>query len=135
MSSRHRRPYLQCMKRRWRKFDALALRRIHNSSHSTSPGLPALHLQEGDACMTLMAVIDYALIVLFFVLLAGLLLLVTRSSPRAAEEKTSPTSVALSSPQRNKISYGVVAVLLLLPTLPTFLFETGPSRPSASRAL
>src|SRR5260370_11067945 len=110
MSSRHRRPYLQCMKRRWRKFDALALRRVHNSSHSTSPGLPALHLQEGDACMTLMAVIDYALIVLFFVLLAGLLLLVTKSRPRAAEDKTSPTSVVLSSPHRNKNSHRVLCL-------------------------
>ncbi|HKV00621.1 MAG TPA: hypothetical protein VJQ26_00775 [Ktedonobacteraceae bacterium] len=85
--------------------------------------------------MTLMAVIDYALIVLFFVLLAGLLLLVTRSRPRATEEKTSTTSVALSSPQRNKISYGVLAVLLVLLIVATFLSERGHSRTSASRAL
>lgn len=74
-----------------------------------------------------MTVIDYALIVLFFVLLAGLLLLVIRSKPGKTGERAPTEAVAatLSSRQTSKVAYGLVAVLFVLLLIGTWLSERG----------
>jgi ABC-type Fe3+ transport system permease subunit len=89
----------------------------------------AAHLQKGDVSTVLLSVIDYACIVMFFVLLAGLLLAVIRQNPPTTEEKAQadqPSSLA------NKVAYGVLAALFVLLLAVAWLSERENSRAHSS---
>jgi preprotein translocase subunit SecG len=59
--------------------------------------------------MTLMAMIDYSLVVIFFIGVAGLLCFIARSRPgEASAQQTAPP------PQEAKGTYAFVAVLFVL---------------------
>jgi ABC-type Fe3+ transport system permease subunit len=61
----------------------------------------------------MLAYIDYALIVVFFVVLFGLVLWI--ASPRKeAAASTSTQAQALPPPRENKLAYGFLAALLVL---------------------
>ena len=56
--------------------------------------------------------IDYALIVVFFVVLFGLVLWI--ASPREAAASKSTQAQVLPPPRENKLAYGFLAALLVL---------------------
>ncbi len=61
----------------------------------------------------MLAYIDYALIVVFFVVLFGLVLWI--ASPRKeAAASTSTQAQVLTPPRENKLAYGFLAALLVL---------------------
>ena len=85
----------------------------------------------------LLSVIDYAFIVMFFVLLAGLLLAVIRQNPQTTEEKAQavqPSSLLLPLPanKANKVAYGVLAALFVLLLAVALLSEKENSRAHSS---
>lgn len=68
----------------------------------------------------MLAYIDYALIVVFFVVLLGLVLWI--ASPRKeAVASASGQAQALPPPRENKLAYGFLAALLLLLFILTIL--------------
>jgi hypothetical protein len=68
-------------------------------------------------------VIDYACIIMFFVLLAGLVLVAVRQKP-ATPEKKEPAEVTVQpSPLPGKVTYGLLAVLFVLLLAVTWLSE------------
>jgi asparagine N-glycosylation enzyme membrane subunit Stt3 len=79
----------------------------------------------------LLNLIDYASIVMFFVVLAGLLLAVIRQKPPATEEKAQSQAAGPSSPT-NKVAYGVLAALFVLLLAAAWLSERENSRAYAS---
>ena len=81
----------------------------------------------------LLSVIDYACIVLFFVLLAGLLLAVIRQKPAASEEKVSSELALQPASSTSKVTYGLLAVLFVLLIAVTWLAQHDNSRVPSSK--
>ena len=67
--------------------------------------------------MYLLAIIDYSLIIIFFIGITGLLLLFTHSCQQTA------TSVTLPSPREEPVSYVLLTVLFLLLIILTVLAQ------------
>jgi len=78
-------------------------------------------------------VIDYASIVLFFVLLAALLLAVTRQKPATAENETASETAVQSIPLANKVTYGLFLLLFALLFGITWLSERKISHAHSSK--
>lgn len=76
----------------------------------------------------LLGLIDYACIVLFFVLLAGLLLFVIRQKPATSGEKAPRDGAERDSSQTSKVTYGLLAALLVLLLAVTWLSQRETSR-------
>ena len=72
--------------------------------------------------MTLLAVLDYGLIVLFFGCLAALLLVIARSEARHRRALT-PASSLVPANQPDRLVYGLVAVLFIALMILTLLSE------------
>ncbi len=72
-----------------------------------------------------LVVIDYASIVLFFVVLAGLLFLFIRQKPEKAAAKARAQVQAQSSTRVQTISYGLLAGLLVLLIMVAVLADWG----------
>lgn len=81
----------------------------------------------------LLSVIDYACIVLFFVLLAGLLLAVIRQKPAVSEEKVSSELALQPASSTSKVTYGLLAVLFVLLFAVTWLAQRDNSRVHSSQ--
>jgi hypothetical protein len=69
--------------------------------------------------MSLFAIIDYGLILIFFIVLITLLLLFVRSDRRAV------TSTPLPSPREEPVPYAFLAVLFLLFIILTVVTQKG----------
>ena len=80
-----------------------------------------------------LVVIDYASIVLFFVLLAALLLAVTRQKPVTAENETASETAVQSTPLANKVTYGLFLLLFALLFAITWLSERKISHAHSSK--
>jgi uncharacterized membrane protein len=76
----------------------------------------------------LLSMIDYSFILMFFVLLAGLLLLVIRQKPASTEEKALSETAARPSSPTSKVTYALLAVLFVLLFAITWLFQRENSR-------
>ena len=70
--------------------------------------------------MSPMALIDYGLIVVFFVALAGLILVIAR--PHSAREAP-PQAISHPQDQETKLAYGILTLLFALLIIATFLTE------------
>jgi hypothetical protein len=77
--------------------------------------------------MTPMALIDYGLILIFFIGVAGLVLVIAR--PHPAEEKATN---AISSPQKEAPNYAILAALFALLIVATIFARREPSHVSSS---
>ncbi len=73
----------------------------------------------------MLAYIDYALIVVFFVVLLGLLVLILTPHPEAVGTETE----ALPSVQENKLAYGFLAGVLVLLFVLTFVIQRQQAHP------
>ncbi len=73
--------------------------------------------------MTIMGMFDYGLIVLFFIGVASLLFLVTRTDAQQAAQQQS-----LSAPQQAKGAYALLALLLVFLIAVTFFTQKGSTR-------
>jgi hypothetical protein len=80
-----------------------------------------------------LVVIDYASIVLFFVLLAALLLAVTRQKPAAAGKETASETQGQSIPLANKVTYGLFLMLFIVLFAITWLSERKTSHAQSSK--
>lgn len=78
-------------------------------------------------------VIDYASIVLFFVLLAALLLAVTRQKPATSGEKAPLETGMQSTSLSSKITYGLLAALFVLLLAGAWFSERKISRAHSSK--
>ena len=67
--------------------------------------------------MTILSIIDYSLIVIFFIGMAGFLLLVTRSSHQKE------TAQDVSHPQTKPVTYVLLTALFLLLIVLTFFVQ------------
>lgn len=77
--------------------------------------------------MTLLVVLDYGLIVLFFGFLAALILVIARSEARH-RRALAPASSLASATQPDKSAYGLVAVLFIVLIILTLLSKREKSR-------
>ena len=73
----------------------------------------------------MLAYIDYALIVVFFVVLLGLMRLILTSRPETVGTETQ----ALPSVQENKLAYGFLAGVLVLLFVLTFVIQRQQAHP------
>jgi hypothetical protein len=71
----------------------------------------------------MLAYIDYALIIVFFVVLLGLMMLILTSRPEAVEAETK----ALPPVRENKLAYGFLAGVLVL----TFVIQRQQTHPGS----
>ena len=74
-----------------------------------------------------LVVVDYASIVMFFVVLAGLLFLMFRRKPAKAETKGQAQPAVKPSAQVYTITYGLLAALIVLLLAVAWLSERGSS--------
>jgi len=75
----------------------------------------------------MLAYIDYALIVVFFAVLLGLIVLVLTPRPEAVGTETE----ALPSVQENKFAYGFLAGVLVLLFVLTFVIQRQQAHPGS----
>lgn len=74
--------------------------------------------------MSPMALIDYGLIVVFFVALAGLILVIARPhSAREAPPQAAPQAISRPQSQETRLAYGILTLLFALLIIGTFLTE------------
>ena len=81
----------------------------------------------------ILIVIDYACIVLFFVLLAALVLVMARQKPAITQKKARAQAANQHIPSSNKVAYGLLAALFVLLLAATWLSERGNPRVHASK--
>jgi hypothetical protein len=80
-----------------------------------------------------LAVIDYATIVLFFIVLAALLLAVVRQKPAAAGKEAALETRGQAIPLANKVTYGLFLLLFVLLFAVTWLSERKISHAQSSK--
>jgi protein-S-isoprenylcysteine O-methyltransferase Ste14 len=75
----------------------------------------------------MLAYVDYALIIVFFVVLLGLMGLILTSRPEAVRAETK----ALPPVQENKLAYGFLAGVLVLLFVLTFVIQRQQAHPGS----
>ncbi len=74
----------------------------------------------------MLALIDYGLIVVFFVVLFVLVLMIAHQPPEGAAAQKSVAAHTSTDIKHNKLSYGFLAALFVLFLVVTVLAERGP---------